>query len=257
MKISRLVGLLLALLLAASPVWALDGLVELGVGMAPDYEGSEDTTGVPMFMFQHNYDSGRFFKLMGPNLKVNLLANKQYSLGPVLNYRFERDDVDNDRVDDMDKVDAAFEAGVFGGVNINNVLLGVELLADVSDEHDGFLAQVNAGYRWKATPELTITPGVFLTYADDDYMDTYFGVNSGNRGSNLPSSLPDYSADSGLKDVGLNLVAHYTPWEQWGIMGMFSYKALLNDAKDSPIVDDEGDDKQVMLGLMVTYRWSR
>jgi len=254
MKVSKLVGLLLALLLAASPVWALDGLVGLGVGMAPDYEGSEDSTGVPMFMFQHNYDSGRFFKLMGPNLKVNLLADNQFSLGPVLNYRFERDDVDNDRVDDMDKVDAAFEAGVFGGVNINNILLGVELLADVSDEHDGFLAQVNAGYRWKATPELTVTPGVFLTYADDDYMDTYFGVNAGNIGN---SSLRAYEADSGLKDVGLNLVAHYTPWEQWGIMGMFSYKALLNDAKDSPLVDDEGDDKQFMLGLMVTYRWSR
>jgi outer membrane protein len=254
MKISRLVGLLLALLLAASPVWALNGMVGLGAGAAPDYEGSEDTTGVPLFLFQHNYDSGRFFKLMGPNLKVNLLANKQFSLGPVLNYRFERDDVDNNQVDDMDKVDAAFEAGVFGGVNINNILLGVELLADVSDEHDGFLAQVNAGYNWKLSPSLTLTPGVSATYADDDYMDTYFGVNSGNRGS---STLPSYSADSGLKDVGINLAVNYTPWEKWGIMGILSYKALLNDAKDSPIVDDEGDDKQVMLGLMVTYRWSR
>ena len=94
MKISRLVGLLLALLLAVSPVWALDGMVGLGVGMAPDYEGSEDSTGVPLFLFQHNYDSGRFFKLNGPNLKVNLLADNQFSLAPVLNYRFERDDVD-------------------------------------------------------------------------------------------------------------------------------------------------------------------
>ena len=254
MKISRLTGLCLVLLLVASPVWALDGMVGLGAGAAPDYEGSEDTTGVPLFLFQHNYDSGRFVKLNGPNLKVNLLADKQFSLGPVLNYRFERDDVDNNRVDRMDKVDAAFEAGVFGEVNIDNLLFGLELLADVSDEHDGFLAQANAGYRWKATPELTLTPGVFLTYADSDYMDTYFSIDSSNRGG---SGLPNYSADSGFKDVGINLVAHYTPWEKWGIMGLFSYKALLNDAKDSPIVDDEGDDKQFMLGLMVTYRWKK
>ena len=254
MKIFRFVGLFLALMLAASPVWALDGMVGLGAGMAPDYEGSEDNTGVPLFLFQHNYDSGRFFKLNGPKLKVNLLADKQVSLGPVLKYRFERDDVDNGRVDDMDKVDSAFEAGVFGGVNINNVLLGLELLADVSDEHDGYLAEVSAGYRWQAMPALSVTPTLFLTYADDDYMDTYFGVNPGNKGS---STLPNYSADSGLKDVGVNVVAHYTPWEQWGVMGLFSYKALLNDAKDSPIVDDEGDDKQFMLGLMVTYRWSK
>jgi outer membrane protein len=255
MKSSKFLGLFLVLMLLASPVWALNGMVGLGVGAAPDYEGSEDTTGVPLFLFQHNYDSGRFVKLMGPNLKVNLIADKQFSLGPVLNYRFERDDVDNNQVDSLDKVDAAFEAGVFGGVNIDNLLFGLEFLADVSDEHDGYLIQANAGYRWKVMPELTLTPGVFATYADDDYMDTYFGVNPGNRTSK--TTMPNYSADSGLKDVGINLVAHYTPWEQWGIMGMASYKALLNDAKDSPIVDDEGDDKQFMLGLMVTYRWKR
>jgi len=254
MKVSRFVGLFLSLLLAASPVWALNGMVGLGAGAAPDYEGSDDTTAIPMFLFQHNYDSGRFVKLMGPNLKVNLLANKQYSLGPVLNYRMERDDVDNNEVDDMDKVDAALEAGVFGGVTIDNLLFGLEFLADVSDEHDGYLIQANAGYRWKVMPELTLTPGVFATYADDDYMDTYFGVNGGNVGD---SDLPYYSADSGFKDVGINLVASYTPWEKWGLMGLVSYKALLNDAKDSPIVDDEGNDKQFMLGLMVTYRWSK
>ena len=254
MQISRLTGLCLVLLLVASPVWALDGLVGLGAGVTPDYEGSDDTTGVPMFMFQHNYDSGRFVKLMGPNLKVNLLADKQFSLGPVLNYRSEPDDVDNNQVDRMDKIDAAFEAGVFGGVNIDNLLFGLELLADVSDEHDGFLAQVNAGYRWKAMPDLTLTPGVFVTYADSDYMDTYFSIDASNRGG---SGLPNYSADSGFKDVGINLVAHYTPWEKWGIMGLFSYKALLNDAKDSPIVDDEGNDKQFTVGLMATYRWKK
>jgi outer membrane scaffolding protein for murein synthesis (MipA/OmpV family) len=127
-------------------------------------------------------------------------------------------------------------------------------LADVSNEHDGFTAQATAGYRWKAMPELTLTPGVFLTYADSDYMDTYFSVDAGNVGG---SGLPYYSADSGLKDVGVNLIAHYTPWEKWGIMGLVSYKALLNDAKDSPIVDDEGNDKQFTVGLMVTYRWSK
>jgi outer membrane protein len=109
------------------------------------------------------------------------------------------------------------------------------------------------GYRWKATPDLTITPTVFVTAADADYMDYYFGVNDGNRGS---STIPNYDASDGdVKDYGINVVAHYTPWEKWGIMGIFSYKSLLNDAKDSPIVDDEGNDKQVTLGVMATYRW--
>lgn len=254
MKKLFLVGLILSTLLMATTAWATKGTVGLGVGMAPDYEGSDDTTGVPMLMFNHMYDSGRFVKLMGTNMKVNLLASKEYSFGPALNFRMGRDDVDNDRVDKMDEIDDAFEAGIFGGIKIDKILLGVELLADVSDTSDGFTAQATAGYLWKARPDLVITPGAFITYADKDYMDTYFGVNNSNKGN---SGLPNFSASSGIKDVGVNLVAHYTPWENWGIMGILSYKTLLNDAKDSPVVDDEGDNGQMMLGVMATYRWGK
>lgn len=254
MKKLILLGLILSTMLFAGTAMATKGTVGLGVGMAPDYEGSDDTTAVPMFMFSHMYDSGRYVKLMGPNMKVNLLANKHYSLGPVLNYRAARDDVDNSRVDDMDDIDGALEAGVFAGLDINNVLLGIEVLADVSDEYDGWYIQPYMGYRIKATPNLTILPTAFVTGADADYMKTYFGVNNGNRGS---SGLQNYSADSGVKDLGINVVANYTPWKQWGIMGVFSYKTLLNDAKDSPVVDDEGNNNQFVLGVMATYRWGK
>jgi outer membrane protein len=253
MKISRLIlAAFVAFSLFAAPTLAMEHKVGLGAGVAPDYEGSDDSQGIPLLMLKGNYDSGRFFSLLGTNLKVNFVPSKTYSFGPVLNYRMERDDVDNHRVDAMKDIDAAFEAGVFGGIDINNWLLGAELLADVSDEHDGMLAQVSAGYRWKAATTLTIIPKVFTTYADDDYMGTYFGVNSSNRGN---SGLPNFEADSGMKDVGLSLAVDYMPWEQWGITALLSYSALLNDAKDSPIVDNEGDDKQMSFGLMATYRW--
>jgi len=243
---------LLAGSLLTAPAWAMEHTIGAGAGFGPDYEGSDDYQGIPMLMLKGSYDSGRSFSLMGTNLRVNLVPSKTYSFGPVLNYRQGRDDVENDSVDAMEDIDDAIEAGVFGSINIDNWLLGAELLADVSDEHDGMLAQVSVGYRWKATSELTILPKVITTYADDDYMDTYFGVNNGNRGS---SRLPNYGAEGGLKNVGLNLIVDYTPWDQWGISGVLAYSALLNDAKDSPIVDGEGDDKQVFFGLMGTYRW--
>jgi outer membrane protein len=253
-KLRRILATGIALAFFAVPAMAMEHKIGLGAGVIPDYEGSEDSQGVPLLMLKGNYDSGRSFSLLGNNLRVNLVPSKTYSFGPVLNYRMNRDDVDNDRVDTMKDVDAAVEAGVFGGIDINSLLLGAELLADVSDEHDGMLAQISAGYRWQAAPGLVITPKVFTTYADDDYMDTYFGVNSGNRGT---SGLPNYAADSGLKDVGFTLGIDYNPWEHWGITGYLAYSALLNDAKDSPIVDDEGDDKQMSFGVMGTYRWGK
>jgi len=243
---------LLACSLLAAPALAMEHTVGLGVGVAPDYEGSDDSQAVPMLMLKGNYDSGRFFSLLGTNLKVNLVPSKMYSFGPVLNYRMQRHAVDNDQVDAMASIDAAIEAGAFGGVDVNNFLLGLEFLGDVSSEYDGYLVKASAGYRWKATPTLAITPKIFTTYADSNYMDTYFGVNRHNRDA---STLPNFEAESGMKDVGLNLMVNYTPWEHWGITGVLSYSALLEDAKDSPIVDDEGNDKQMYFGLMGTYRW--
>ncbi len=254
MKKLILLGLILSTMLFAGTAMATKGTVGLGVGMTPDYEGSDDTTGVPMFMFNHMYDSGRYVKLMGANMKVNLLTNKQFHLGPALNYHMGRDDVDNKRVDDMRDIDDALEAGGFAVLKIENVLIGLEILADVSGEHDGWTSKGTVNYNWKVSPNLAITPGVFMTWADDDYMDTYFGVNSSNVGS---SGLSKYKATSDIKDAGINLAAHYTPWDKWGIMGLFSYKTLLNDAKDSPVVDDEGNDKQLTLGVMATYRWGK
>ena len=251
-KLKVLCTALLVVALSAAPVLAMEHAVGLGFASVPDYEGSDDQTGTMLLMLKGNYDSGRSFSLMGTNLKVNLVPSKTYSFGPVLNYRMQRHAVDNDQVDAMKSIDAAYEAGVFGGIDANNFLASLEFLGDVSDEHDGYLVQASVGYRWKAAATLTVIPKVFTTYADSDYMDTYFGVNSNNRGS---STLPGFEADSGMKDAGLNVVIDYTPWKHWGIMGVISYTALLNDAKDSPIVDDEGDDKQMSIGLMGTYRW--
>ncbi len=245
--------LMFALCIAAGPVLAAKHSVGVGAGFAPDYEGSDDYQGVPMLMLTGKYDSGRSFSLLGTTLLVNILASDKFEFGPVLSYRMGRDDVDNKAVDRMDDIDNAMEVGAYALAKFDNVLLSVDFQMDVSNEHDGMLVQGNVGYRWKASDVLVVTPNVFLTYADGDYTDTYFGVNPGNVGT---SDLPFYKAGSGLKDVGTRIIAHYTPWEQWGIMGIVSYSALLGDAKDSPIVD-EGDDAQAFFGLMATYRWGK
>lgn len=244
--------LMFVLCITVAPTLAAQHTVGVGAGFAPDYEGSDDYEGVPLLMLTGKYESGRSFSLLGTNLRVNVLPNNKFQFGPILNYRIGRDDVDNKVVDRMKDIDDALEAGAYILANFDNILLGLDFLMDISDEHDGMLVQGNVGYKWKVSEALVVTPNVFLTYADEDYMDTYFGVNANNVGT---SELSPYTADSGLKDFGARVVANYAPWEKWGVMGILSYSALLNDAKDSPIVDDEGDDAQVFFGLMATYRF--
>jgi len=246
--------LVLMLFFAVGPALAGKYTAGLGAGFAPDYEGSDEYEGVPMLMLKGNYDSGRSFALVGTNLKVNLLTSKSFSLGPVLNYRMGRDDVENNRVDRMKDIDDAVEAGIFATYKVDNWSFGLEWQTDVSDEHDGSIVRAAVGYNWKVSDQWTVAPGIFATYATDNYMDTYFSVDTTDS---IRSGLDRYKAEADMKDVGASVFVHYTPWEKWGIAGMMSYKTLLNDAKDSPVVDDEGDKGQAFLGLMATYRWGK
>jgi len=51
----------------------------------------------------------------------------------------------------------------------------------------------------------------------------------------------------------VNLV--YNPWDNWGVTGILGLKQLIGDAKDSPVVDQEGSESQLFFGVMATYRF--
>ena len=232
-----------------------------GVGVVPDYEGSEDYTAVPVPHFSAQWTSGRYIKLDGNVLKANLLANDRWSLGPVLQYRGERDDdVDNNKVAKMDKIDAAVEAGAFLGYKLalfhvapkyDSWDIGAQLVTDASGEHDGMLATARTGYTFK-NDRMSTRIGASVTYADDDYMDTYFSVSASDANR---SGLKKYKAESGVKDVGLDLTLRLKMNENWAVRGVFAYIALLEDAKDSPLVDDEGDSGQFKGSVVVIYNF--
>jgi outer membrane scaffolding protein for murein synthesis (MipA/OmpV family) len=210
MKNSMMAVVLVSLILVGMPAvsFAADITYSVGAGAAivPDYEGSDDSEGVPLPYFSAQWKNGRYVKLDGAALKANLLANDTWSLGPLLQYRAKRDDdVDNNAVSKMREIDAATEAGAFLGYKFNNWDFGIQMAADVSNEHDGMLTTAGTGYTFK-TDRMSTRIGVSLTYADDDYMDTYFSVDADNAAR---SGLTPYKAESGLKDIGVNVMLLY------------------------------------------------
>jgi outer membrane protein len=193
-----------------------------------------------------------FVKLLGLNLRANLIPSNFWRLGPVYNYRAERDDVDNNRVDRLDEVSDANEFGLFGGIEWEGWYLFLEYLADMGDAHDGAYGSLKGGYNWVLNPEWVITMGGFATYASDDYMSTYFGID---RQDAARSGLDRYDADGGMKDVGLDLGVNWGFAPSWDLRGLFQYKRLIGDADDDSPVVDEGSENQLFTAILVVFKF--
>ena len=224
-------------------------VVGLGAAAVPDYEGSDDMKGVPVPLFKLVDPAGWYVELIGTTLRANVVPNSRWQAGPQLRYRGERDDVDDNRVDDMKKVDGAIEAGGFVGFAYEGWHAKIDLAVDVSDAYDGYLVGLTGGYTWKRAP-WRITANASTTYADDNYMSTYFGVDAADA---RRSELKRFDADGGIKDVGAAVVGSYQYNEHWGATCAARFTQLLGDASDDSPVVDQGLDSQFLLAALVTY----
>jgi outer membrane scaffolding protein for murein synthesis (MipA/OmpV family) len=189
---------------------------------------------------------------LGSKAKLNLIPSPFWRGGVSGEYIPERDDVDNNRVDRLGDVDTSLMLGGFFGLEYNHWNASIEAMQDVVDGNDGALIRFNGGYMISIDQTWSLSLGAFTTWADDDYMQAYFEIDGADSAR---SGLQTFDADAGFKDVGLNFTTSFKPWQHWGFMGLLSYKRLLNDAEDSPVVDDEGDANQFSGGVLVFYKF--
>jgi outer membrane scaffolding protein for murein synthesis (MipA/OmpV family) len=272
MKIATLhmLGAVLACTFAASTAMAYDeiseavgakggGFLGLGISYRPDYEGSDHNEGYLAPFARYNMASGRYISLGGTSgseraarLKMNILtSDTAWEVGPVLQYRLKRGgEVENSDVSHMQTVPAENEAGGFVGWHLNQLLLSVTGVYDISGNSDGSLIYLNGNYRLPVTKRFELALGAQATWASNDYMGAYFGVSPSDARN---SGLPQYDANSGWKDAGLGLTAHYKFTKTWGVLGNVAYSRMLNDAADSPVVKDVGNKDQYTAIVALTY----
>jgi len=233
------------------------GFIGAGVSVTPDYEGGDDYEASPVLLGQYNFSRGRYIALVrgtdaarSGRLALNLVSYSNWEMGPTLGVRYSRDDVSNRRVDNMDDIDWATEAGGFVSYQSGSLFASLGLSFDISDTYGGYIGDLSAGFKQEITSRLGIIYSGSISYVDDDYMDTYFGVDGGDSAR---SGLPPYAANGGVKDFGLGISVDYRFTPVWGLISWFNYYRMAGDAKKSPIVDNEGNSNQFKAGLVLTY----
>lgn len=237
----------------------------LGVGLAlvPDYIGSNDYKMVPLPFGKYTFaGSQRYVKLTGLEVSFNLLDIPNLYAGPVLNVRGSRDsNVKDEVIKKMAEIKSGLDVGAFISYDIkdsnprNKLNFNMKLLADASSEYKGYTLDFDANYWRQATDRIDCFVGVGTTLGDKKYMDTFFGVNAGNRGLATVAELSDYKAESGIRDARVYAGSLYYYNKNWLFGSVLRYQRLQGDAKDSPVVDSRGSANQAVAALFAAYLW--
>lgn len=228
----------------------------LGVGLAPDYEGSDDYRIVPLWNLRINnlYDPDTFIQVLGPTLRSNVLPDQHWRLGVSGRYQPDYDNVDNNKVEDLKDTDATGLLGVTVGYDFL-VERGRDLALELDAQYDvlhGNGGVLTPRLRWQApaTERITVGASVSATWGSEDYMGNRFSINASEADR---SGLDEYDADEGFKNAMVTGTLSYRFTEAWSLTGLAAYSRLFSQAADSPIVDDEGNENQFLAGLLVNY----
>jgi outer membrane protein len=238
----------------------IPNIIGVAGGQAPDYQGSNDYKFVGAPFFKFTFWGERYATLIGTEFNVNVVNDPVLRFGLSVNYHPGRDSsVDDPVVSKMQKIDNTAEAGAFIGAQFidksnprNRFTITFDFLDDVGDVYNGYTFTLSARYWVPLSRPIDFSIGASSTFADNNYMSTYFGVSPADS---VRSGLPVYNASSGIKDVSVSPAIVYHLSKTWHVAVGAKYSRLLDDAKDSPVVALRGSADQWVYGLGVAYSW--
>ena len=224
---------------------AKDLVFEVGVGglYSPRFEGSDQYIFSPYPLFKLHY-------LRIPGLYETGKARAIY-FRPSFRFLGKRDPSDDPIVRGLRPVDWALEVGAAVGFETKYVHGFIDVRRGFNG-HTGWVADLGIDGVLRPTEELTLKAGPRISFADNDYTDTYFAVS---RRESIRSGYPVYNPSGGLKSVGVSGQAEYRWTPETTLYLRVNYDRLVQDAGNSPIVK-AGDRNMFGVGIGVTYRFS-
>lgn len=221
--------------------------------VAPKYEGAKDyrVVGFP-FVAPGGTSSNGFVQFKGPDdLRFRVLSGGGFEAGPLVGWRFSRDEDDAARLVGLGDVDGSVVVGGFAAYSMGALRLFTSYHHGVTGDDDtGALLRFGSEAR-TMIGGIPIQATVGANWADDSYMDAYFSV-SPQQSARSAAGLRSYDAEAGIKNVYLGLSTDVPLTERWTLKLMGQYAHLVGDAADSPIVESES---QFTGGAGLTYRF--
>jgi outer membrane protein len=196
-----------------------------GVQVLPSYEGADSFAvgGFPIIKF-NRLELRNGFTMGGP----------QTGLGfrPSFAVKGDRKAADHPELKGLNPIDTAVEIGIGLDYEIDAARFHGDIRRGVTG-HEGVIAEAGVQLIARPVDGLTVSAGPRVSFADAEYMSTYFGVTAGEAAASGRSA---YNAGGGVKSAGVEARLRYEFTNDWGVEGAVAWDRLVGDAADSPIV---------------------
>ena len=237
--------------------------IGFGLGMAPDYEGSNDYRLQPGGILQGRV-SGVEFQMRGLNLYTNLLpaprtGKTRLVLGPVAQVRLDRtDDIADPRVAALGQRKTAVELGLNAGITRRGVLIppasltfDVTLLRDVNRAHRSHVITPALALNSPVSQRGFARLGISADFVGKGFAQTYFDVAPGTALTPFATRGGGHKSTSGSLLYTHDLSGE--PRKGWGLFMLVNYKRLHGQFARSPVVGVAGSASQAFAVAGLSY----
>lgn len=230
-------------------------IFDLGVGVEyePSYTGSSSYNVGPSGLARAVYvneNRDRYIIGLG-DLGAVFSLSPSTQLATFVEYEEGRDSTDDDALNGLNDIDATIEGQVMLAHRIGNMTVFGILQPDLAGKaNKGVVWFLGAGYDWIASNHWHHSAQVNVSGGDSEYMNTEFGITSEEA---QRTDYDQYRLESGLKSTTLSLTSEYYIGHAVSIIGDISFEYYLDDAADSPLIDQAGS--RFSSEASVAIRW--
>jgi outer membrane scaffolding protein for murein synthesis (MipA/OmpV family) len=224
-----------------------------GVVMAPWFEGSASYRVLPIPNLDLRYQRDKFFVSARDGIGATLLDADGFKAGPILRYRFARNEWDGPGLYGMGSVPFTVEGGGFVRYDLPFLAAKVEVRRGLGGSN-GLVMDATLDGKLRLSDNFFLSGGPRLSVTDGTYNQAYFGVDAGQSAN---SGYAQYYPGAGLRSVGLGTSAVWRISEQLNAVAFGSWNRLTDVAAASPLVTGPyGSPNQFVVGAALSWRFA-
>lgn len=244
-------------------------VVGLGVFGVPDYYGSSKNDAAVAPVARYSWDGTSYIQLLGTELSVNLSPVSEWRAGPLLRVRARRDeDVDDGVVRQMRHIPSATELGVFAAYHLpldlsrplHKLVFSADIVGNTNNVYDGASGNLRVNYIYPFDTAVVGRPligsiGIGMFFASSSFNNRYFGITGSDVGLYPQLGGQEYRADPSMTSIKIPFSLTTSLNKEWMLTFAGRYERLLDEAKDSPLVNERGKANQWIVGIAVSYQF--